>query len=76
MDGFHSEETKEDSIMTKSFIIKICPVIFPVLISAQTTFSDPMIIQETLTDGASSVYAADLDNDGDLDVMSGFCSGR
>ena len=38
-------------------------------IEAQTIFSDEQIISIN-ADGAYSVYAADLDNDGDIDVLS------
>lgn len=41
---------------------------FPSLSSAQGLFSDEIIIVST--DEARSVHAADLDGDGDLDVLS------
>ncbi|MFC2097856.1 FG-GAP-like repeat-containing protein [Bacteroidota bacterium] len=37
---------------------------------SQTVFSDPIIIQETLTDHPVSVFSADLDGDGDMDMLS------
>ncbi len=37
---------------------------------AQTTFGPQQVIIQSETNGASSVYAADLDGDGDLDVLS------
>ncbi len=36
----------------------------------QVSFSNPIVIQQTETDGASCVYAADLDGDLDWDVLS------
>ena len=42
--------------------------IFAEVISAQPTFTEHAI--STSADGASSVYAADVDADGDLDVLS------
>ena len=58
----------------KKQILKYCFfcsfVLVPLHVLSQVTFSDAIVIQETLTDGAVSVYAADLDGDEDLDVLS------
>jgi len=43
--------------------------IFAEFISAQPTFTEHAI--STSADGAASVYAADVDGDGDMDVVSG-----
>ena len=39
-------------------------------LKAQTAFGNQQIIQETLTANATDVHAADLDNDGDMDMLS------
>ncbi len=46
----------------------ILPSLFPVHSTSQTSFGEQMVIQQT--DGAYAVHAADLDNDGDMDVLS------
>ena len=40
---------------------------------SQITFSDQIIIEQTNTDGLTLVYCADVDGDGDMDVLSTLC---
>jgi hypothetical protein len=44
-------------------------------LSAQTYFGDQNIIIQSVTEGAYSVYACDIDGDGDQDILSAFTEG-
>ncbi len=55
--------------MRKSILFVIIAII-PSVLPSQLTFSDKIIIQKTDTDYPTSVYAADLDGDKNLDVLS------
>lgn len=59
--------------MIKQVNFTLSLVLLPILLFSQTIFSNQIIIdQDSTAKTANSVYAADLDGDGDMDVLSAF----
>lgn len=57
--------------MNKSLFLSVLPLlVYCIKIDAQTYIGSQNIIQNTDVNGAHCVYAADLDSDGDMDVLS------